>query len=472
MGNANLNKETPLNNRDNLIIQNEEQEKKVGKSVINTILGKLEIFERKEIHININNPLNNISLNLKILNTEIIDDILHDYYPNYNQDLIATLNGHILSKELSLKDNNVQDNDIIYISNPLNLYLSFSDDNKFLITASMYQIFFNVFQRFISKECPKIYKHRLSECYYNGIIIDSFDIIANIGIKENDKILVVVGIDDNTKCLYNKGLEALKRFNFVYLNQKENKISINDIKIELNNKTFDEEELRNFSIIPFINLKILSLMDCQITNLQFLNSVPLFNLQEINLKNNKISFFVDLNLPQLVIFDLSYNDLSGNMLRKNNKNKIILSKFNLESLKELHLNNNEIENIYVFNIVSCGKLRKLNLSNNKINNLNILAELSFCNNIEDINLMNNEINNLNILRNVSLPKLKNFNLLNNDITDYSVFRLIFFPKLENLYAFPNQLDPDDYDKDSEIYKNFVSFCDNITEKGVEIKYKL
>ena len=36
----------------------------------------------------------------------------------------------------------------------------------------------------------------------------------------------------------------------------------------------------------------------------------------------------------------------------------------------------------------------------------------------------------------------------------------------------SQLDPDDYDKSSDIYKNFISSCDNIKEKGVEIKYKL
>ena len=86
--------------------------------------------------------------------------------------------------------------------------------------------------------------------------------------------------------------------------------------------------------------------------------------------------------------------------------------------------------------------------------------------------MNNEIVNINILRNITLPRLKVFNILNNDITDYSVLRLIFFPKLETLYAFPNQLDPDNYDKSSDIYINFIESCDNIKQKGVEIKYYL
>lgn len=494
MGNANIDNNTPLNGKNDIIIPNEEKEKKVGKNFINSILGKFEMFERKEIHINLGNPLYNFSKKIKILNVELLDDILHDYYPNYNKNKIATLNGYILAKEISLKDNNVQDKDDIFISNPLKIYFSLSDGNKFLVNVSPYQIFYNVFQRFVLKESPKEYKHRFSECYYNGVVINSFDMIVNLGIRENDEIYVLIGNDNNTKCIYDKGLEAIKRFNFVYLSEKDKKININDIKIELNNKTFDEEELKNFSIINFTNLKILSLVNCNIQSLTFLNSVPLLNLQEINFKNNKIRYFVDLNLAKLEIFDLSYNNLCKNMIWEQNRNKIIkvnlpkltklnlsnneiedinlLSQFNLESLKELNLNDNEIENINALNNMSCGKLKKLFLSNNKINNLNVLNELSFCNNIENINLMNNEIINLNILRNVSLPKLKILNILNNDITDYSVLRLIFFPKLEVLYAFPNQLDPDNYDKNSDDYKNFISFCNNIKEKGVEIKYHL
>ena len=86
--------------------------------------------------------------------------------------------------------------------------------------------------------------------------------------------------------------------------------------------------------------------------------------------------------------------------------------------------------------------------------------------------MNNEIVNINSLRNINLPRLKILNILNNDITDYSVLQLIFLPKLEILYAFPSQLDPNNYDKSSEVYNNFINSCDNIIEKNVEIKYKL
>ena len=496
MGNGNL-KATPLNSKCQMDIPSNNNniniEKKTGKSFINSILAKFEIFERKEINITINNPLLNISNKIKVLNEENLDNILHDFYPNYSAKLIPTLNGYILSKEDSLKSNNIHDMDEIYVADPINFYFSFSDGNYFPCKASPYQIFFDVFQRFRLGNCPKEYINRFSECYFNEKLINNFDIIYHLGIQENSQVFVSIGIDNNTKCLYDKGLEAIKRFNFIY-KKEENKINLNDIKIELYDKVLDNEELYNFSIINFNNLKQLYLIDCKIQTLSFLNSIPLAHLQEINLQKNKISYFENLYLYKLELFDLSYNNLNKNMLHENNikktinislpslrifdlsNNKIenidILCQFKIELLKELYLNNNDIQNIKAFDNVTCGKLKKLNLSNNKINDINVFTNLSFCNNIEDINLMNNEIVNLNILRNVSLPKLKTLNLLNNDITDYSVFALIYFPKLEILYSFPSQLDPDDYDKSSDTYNNFISSCDNIKEKGVEVKFKL
>ena len=494
MGNGNLTN-LSLNSQNEMVTpQSKIQDKKTGKSFINSILGKFELFERKEINITLKNPLLNIAITIKILNEEILDNILHDYYPNYNPNIIPTLNGYILSKEDSLRDNYIQDKDDIFVSEPINFYFSFSDGNIFSFKASKFQIFFDVFQRFRLKNCPKEYKYRFYQCYYKEMPIKNFDIIQHLNIQENDQVYVILGVDDNTKCMYDQGLEALKRFNFIYKNNKENKINLNDIKIELNDKIIDEEELNNFKIINFTNLKYLSLNSCKINKIYFLNSVPLSNLLEVNLKHNNITYFEDLFLEKLEFFDLSYNSISKNMLHENNRSKIIninlpalkvldlsnniiediniLSQFRIESLNALYLNNNEIENIKVFNNVTCGKLKLLNLNNNKINDISVFSQLSFCNNIKKIFLMNNEIVDINTLRNVSLPKLNILNILNNDITDYSVLRLVYLPKLEILYAFPSQLDPDNYDKSSDIYNNFVNSCNNIKEKKVEIKYKL
>ena len=493
MGNGSLQR-APLNSQNEMVIPQNKPEKKTGKSFINSILGKFELFERKEINITLKNPLLNISNKIKILNEENLDNILHDYYPQYNANLIPTLNGYILSKEDSLRDNNIQDKDDIYVSEPLNFFFSFSDGNVFSVKSSRYQIFFDIFQRFRLKGCPREYKHRFFQCYYKEMPVKSFDIIQHLNIQENEQVFVALGIDDNTKCQYDQGLEALERFNFIYKNQKENKINLNDIKIELNDKVLDEEELNSFKIINFINLKYLSLNNCKINRIYFLNSIPLANLQEVNLNNNNISYLDNLFMEKLEFLDLSYNNISKNMLNENNRNKTInfnlpslkvldlsnnkiedisiLSQFKIESLNALYLSNNEIESIKVFNNVSCGKLQLLNLNNNKIYDLSVFNQLSFCNNIKKIFLMNNEIVNINTLRNVSLPNLNVLNILNNDITDYSVLQLVYLPKLEILYAFPTQLDPDNYDKSSDIYNNFINSCCNIKEKDVEIKYKL
>ena len=492
------------NNRGNNQI--ERTEKKLGKSYLNSILGKLEIFDRKEILVNIKSPDKNIDLTKRILNTELVGDILNDYYPNYTSNLIATLNGYKISNELSLKDNLVQENDSLFISKPLKIYFSFLDGNEFLITVSVYQIFVDVFQKFCENECPKDYVNKLYEAYYNNRLIQPYDVIWNFGIKENDKIIIIVGKDNNTKSLYNKGMEIIDRINYLYFDGK-NKISVNDYKLELNGQNLDCNQLNNLGTINFRNLKILILTECNIQNLDFINSNTFSNLQEINLHKNNISYFVDIVHHRLEKLDLSYNNFCKNMIKSeiNDNNEInvnssvrlktilslifpklkylnlshnkiksinILSQINSGELKELDLSYNEIKNIDVLGFVSFGNLKRLNLSFNKIEELNVFEKLSFCNNIEEINLMNNEIVNLNVLRNISLPQLKILNILHNDVNDYSVLRLIFFPKLEIFYAFPNQLDPDKYDKNSEIFINFKNSCKHIIEKNVEVKYKL
>ena len=97
-------------------------EKKLGKSIINTLLGKLEILERKEILINLSYPDKNFLVSKRILNTELVEDIIHDHYSKNTDNLIATLNGYKISKELSLKDNLVQKNDYILICKTFHIY--------------------------------------------------------------------------------------------------------------------------------------------------------------------------------------------------------------------------------------------------------------------------------------------------------------------------------------------------------------
>ena len=502
MGSSGSNELKNNNGSNNTIVNSSE--KRLGKSIINSLLGKFELFERKEIEINIESPDKNFKLTKKVLNTELVTDIIHDLYKYNSSELIATLNGYIITQNLSLKDNLVQNNDTIFISEPLFIIFSLTDGNEFLIKVSPYQIFLDAFEKFIENECPKCYRNKLYEAYYNNRLIQPSDMFFNLGIREKERINIILGKDDNTKSIYNKGTETLNRINYRYFDGKK-QISINDNKFELSKQNLDDRELNNIGLINFRNLKILILNDCNIQNLDFINTYNFSNLEELNLQKNKISYLVDIIHYNLQKLDLSHNNLKNNMVKpeiNDNYNNIstvrlnkvytlvfpklyslnlsynkitnisLLSQFNANALKELDLSYNAIKNIDVLTYVPFGSLKNINLSSNKIEELNAFNKLAFCNNIEIINLMNNEIVNLNVLREVSLPNLKMINLLNNDINDFSVLRLIYFPKLKIIYVFPSQLNPNNYDKNSQLFINFNNSCKHIIEKNIEVNYKI
>ncbi len=477
-------------------------EKECGKKYLDSLLSKVDLFGRKELLINLKSPDFDFELSQRILNTELLKHILHDFYPNKSKTLKVTLNGYTISKEKSLKDNLVQENDDLFIYEPFEIYFSIIDKKtSYPLKISPYQIFYDVFEEFYNNICPSEYKNKIYEAYYNGEPIKPFDLMWNLGIQNNDIIHIMLGHGNNIKSQYNEGIEALNRINFRYFNE-DNKIKTDDYKLELKQHALDDIELKNLGNIYFKNLKILNLTECKIQNLDFLNAYSFISLQEINLQKNNISYFVDLTLYKLEKLDLSHNNLKGTMINSilsdNNTyirldkiltldfpclkqlnlsfNKIVhinlLTQFNSPELLELDLSYNEIKNINVLTYVPFGSLKNINLSSNKIEELNAFNKLAFCNNIEIINLMNNEIVNLNVLREVSLPNLKMINLLNNDINDFSVLRLIYFPKLKIIYVFPSQLNPNNYDKNSQLFINFNNSCKHIIEKNIEVNYKI
>jgi len=479
--------------------------KKVGKNFINNWLTGLEILDRKKISINLRYPLKNFIKNPELSNAEKVGDIIYDFYSKEEYEkVIPTLNGYVISKDKSLKDNLVHDNDDIYLCNPFQIYISFDEHNNIPINVSLYQIFLDVFEKFYNHNCDKYYKIRLGTAYYNHKEIKPFDKICDIGIPEKGIINFNLGRDNNINCPYNIILEKIRKIEYRYFYAKKN-CSIDDFKFELNNQPLDDIELNSIGSINFRNLKVLILNKCDIQNMEFLNLYSLSNLVEINLQKNKISYFNNMKLDRLEIFDLSYNNIQKYMVEKRiiniqdisstvridipltldfpklkilnlSHNQIeridLLKKLNSKELKELDLSHNHIKNIAALNAVPFGYLNKINLSHNKIDDLKVLDNLAFCNNIEDINLMDNEITNISILRDARLPNLKILNLLHNDISDFTVLQLFTFEKLEKLYIFPNQLDPDNYDKNSKLFINFKKNCQNIIEKKIEVIYKI
>ena len=474
-------------------------EKECGKKYLDSLLSKVDLFGRKELLINLKSPDFDFELSQRILNTELLKHILHDFYPNKSKTLKVTLNGYTISKEKSLKDNLVQENDDLFIYEPFEIYFSIIDKKtSYPLKISPYQIFYDVFEEFYNNICPSEYKNKIYEAYYNGEPIKPFELMWNLGIQNNDIIHIMLGHGNNIKSQYNEGIEALNRINFRYFNE-DNKIKTDDYKLELKQHALDDIELKNLGNIYFKNLKILNLTECKIQNLDFLNAYSFISLQEINLQKNNISYFVDLTLYKLEKLDLSHNNLKGTMINSilsdNNTyirldkiltlnfpclkklnlsfNKIVhinlLTQFNSPELLELDLSYNEIKSIDSLQNVAFGKLIKLNLRNNNIKEIKIFDKLPFYNIIREINLMNNDIANLNDIREVNFSKLKILNLLNNDIDDFSVLKYLYIPELEILYAYPTR---DKIDNNPNVLKIFKESCKHIIEKNVEVKYKL
>lgn len=498
MGNGtkenNLTETSYISNNNTLISNKVRKKEKTGKNIFRNLFGKLEYFGIKEIEITIKNPEKKKCANARILNEEKLEDVLHDYIDDLYQSQIITLNGYEIFPEKTLKENLVQDGDILFMSDCISFFFIFTTGEKFIVVASKYQKFGDVFQKFKRVDCPSEFKNKIAFASLSGKKIPGKDIISKIGIKERDEISIMVQNYNNVDCLYDEGIIALQRFNYIHIGEEKELINVKDIIVHLDSKNLDVNEMREFSKINFINLKILIITNCKLSSLEFLESETFFHLCELNMEYNELTHLnYNIYLPELKILNLSKNKIKQilNLSRSRHKNnKIInlpelqifylsnnqikdlssLDKLQMYKLQELYLNINDIKSIDVMKSVNFYELKKIELSNNKIDNIDILEIASFKNNIVEINLMNNEIINLNVLRKVCLPHLIMLNLLNNNVTDFSVLQLLYFPNLKYLYIFPSTLDSNNFDKNSEIYQRFYGYCKNIIEKGVEIRY--
>jgi hypothetical protein len=92
----------------------------------------------------------------------------------------------------------------------------------------------------------------------------------------------------------------------------------------------------------------------------------------------------------------------------------IFCAFDLKILERLYLSYNAISNIDCFEDMELPKLIVLDLSHNKIKNINIFAKVKYP--LERLDLCFNEINNIDIFKEEeTLPKLNSLFLSNNDI---------------------------------------------------------
>jgi Leucine-rich repeat (LRR) protein len=113
-------------------------------------------------------------------------------------------------------------------------------------------------------------------------------------------------------------------------------------RISINNKFFNNYDLKVLAKLPLNNLRILILENNSISQISCLKNCNFNNLLILNLNNNGIE---DIS----VIESVKFNDIQALFLRYNAiKDILVFGKKKLPSLRQLDLRNNYIKDIKVF----------------------------------------------------------------------------------------------------------------------------
>lgn len=114
------------------------------------------------------------------------------------------------------------------------------------------------------------------------------------------------------------------------------------IEIKIDNKNFNNLDLKILTHIPLYNLKMLNLDNNGITKIDFLENAEFPELIVLSLKNNAIE---DISVFEKIKFE----ELQGLLLNNNNINDIsVFGKIKLKQLRLIDLRNNKIEKIDIF----------------------------------------------------------------------------------------------------------------------------
>ena len=232
-----------------------------------------------------------------------------------------------------------------------------------------------------------------------------------------------------------------------------NPVSLDNLRyIDLSNSGLKNEDLSELNVFSDLEHIVFNLSDNNLTDISLLSDYKnKFNVEEINISNNKISDLTPLkNFNNLMILEAENNEivdispLSGNeklysININNNKVSDLTSLKNIKKISSVYINNNNISDINFINDI---KNLYIELSGNPIN-------------WQDVNLNNSTINSIN-LSNTNLDSLKrlegleNLNslkIMNNDLKDLEGLDKL---KLSYLYISGNNI------KDWSLIKNLKS----------------
>ena len=134
------------------------------------------------------------------------------------------------------------------------------------------------------------------------------------------------------------------------------------IEININNKYFNNFDLKILTKIPLYNLKVLGLDNNCITKINYLENAEFPELIILSLRNNAI---VDIS----VLSKVKFEEIQGLILSNNYINDInVFKKVKFKKLRLIDLRNNNIDNIEAFGFYGVEKLTVLQsiyLSGNK-----------------------------------------------------------------------------------------------------------
>ena len=204
---------------------------------------------------------------------------------------------------------------------------------------------------------------------------------------------------------------------------------INKITIEEFNKAY------NLAIDNNSRNTILNLCDKKLGNeiIESLCKIELTNIKEIYLDNNNINNINSLENTEFKFLEILH--IKGNQI----SNISVLEKVDYKSLKKLNLGDNNISDITVLAKVNFKKLESLNLGKNKkLSDISVLEKVDF-KELKELHLFKCNISDIRPLGNSKFPFLELLSLNGNKIVDISILEKVKFKNLIKLYLSYNNI---------------------------------
>lgn len=222
--------------------------------------------------------------------------------------------------------------------------------------------------------------------------------------------------------------------------------SLTNLKtIKIKNAGVTSEMINNLSGYNNPNLTNISLKGNDITDINFIKSIYITNVQAVDISNNKISAFTPIegvNWPNLQTLDASNNEISDISP---------IANVNWPNLQNLYASNNQISDISPIAKVNWPNLQSVDVSNNKISNISVIKNTNWPN-IQTIDVSDNEISDINPISNANWPSLTSIIADNNHIINIDSFAKTNWTNLQTISV--NNNDISDISSMSGEYKKF------------------